>query len=142
MNHHPFVNKLSKTKVPCFQCAFSVFSAPSAVPPLPFRNPKSAIRNPHLGLFRASRHSRISFHRNWLCPTPQAKKGPERPSFSQHLIFSSLPLSASSSSSAADFLSHQLFTQNRTIFLTKCSDFPILNLLHLRREGVVHVHAE
>ncbi len=82
MVDHSFSNKSWETTSPCSQSMFSAASALSAV-------------SPHLGLFHTRRYRPISLYCNLLCPTPQAKKGPERPTFSAPAIFIPNPHSPS-----------------------------------------------
>jgi len=89
MNGHSSSNKSWKTTSLCSQ---SMFSAPFALFVVPA----------HLGLFHTRRYRPISLYRNWLCRNPQAKKGPQRPTFSRHLVFCHVPFSASSAFSSVN----------------------------------------
>jgi len=175
MNGHSFPNKSWKTTSLCSQSMFSALFALFVVPA-------------HPGLFHTRLYRPISLYRKSLCSISQAKKGPQRPTFSPYLLFYYVPPSASfavnpSLTGGKEFLataggqpcweyrtaegaeiaesSHLPFlppagrfpyalrvhlrssavspfpdravTLNRTIFLTKTHDFPILNSLHSRR---------
>ncbi len=115
MYDHSFPNKSCETTSPCSQ---SMFSGPSLAEASHSRqladnvtipHKQSArehgqaalfVVSPHLGLFHTRRYRPISLYRNLLCPVSQAKKGPERPRFSPHLVFCYIPLSACSAISA------------------------------------------
>lgn len=74
MCNHSFSNRSCETTSLCPHTTFSPSSAPSVV-------------FPHLGLFETCRYRPICLYRRLLCPIPQAKKGPKRPTFSPVLFF-------------------------------------------------------
>ena len=102
MYDHSFSMKSWKTASLCSQSMFSAPSPaePSGNGPLTCLTPTNEMRlarqrgqaalsavSFHLGLFHTRLYRPIFLYRNWLCPIPQAKKGPERPTFSPLAFF-------------------------------------------------------